>query len=893
MGAQRTGYELEKPVRKGDMMQRQRSYTYHKRRSPLKGLAGGLLAGILFAACQGDNLFVDFTSQSALDSNLRVEILDPPAGQITAKPLLDSLLVTVNLRDPAGITQVTFEGLALRGDVGLGTDVAVPRFVSKTVGFLNPVTDTILTRFLQPLADPTLEVVAIIVTAFDAEANPIADTVEIFLGGPAVQILNFVGGEVIQSGRTLSLRVQAKDPIGVKTVSITVSGVVDTVFTQTISPVLDSLVLDTIIDIPAGFNGPLTISPRAFNTVDVVGVGAPITLTVTSIVGGGDVTPPLVTFATVTSDRVEFQDLVRVEVTSQDDTQGSGVTRMGYTVLGISPRRGDTLFVSDEVTFASPRTGAVTETFDFQVFNTDFLALPDTMVYEVFAYAVDASVNANCSASVGEPNLVSYECGILGGSIVAEARTGEQLTLVIVAGRTVLLPTGGQIMDAVVDTIRNKLYLSNIDRDRIEIFELATETFQTAAAVGAKPFGLTMNRGEDTLLVANSGGVNISMVDLDPGGGGGVPVEDAARRLIMPDVVLFDVEETLDVNLRIRYNVTFIPDAEGPGFTDEPQFIAVDNTGRILYSTVTSILGDFGTIRKAFVPAGQTDTEVQLFIQQAAMQEAESFSGIAHADGAFAVRPGADLTNDDVFIRDHVPGNRAVIVTGQGPTAAGAAAAIGGANDVIVRAGRWSVPNVGFNDTTFVSASGNGDWVVFGEGSVSPVGRVIMYEAATDQISGAISVADLMVNGSETVRGIGLNNDGTLGVALGSVEASFFTTGLQLQGSQVITPGGSGAVLHPLHANARDLDNLTGLYQPDTHMAFVGSGDKAIDIIDTFHFGISGRIFTKDLPSGPLKAVLPFPGDNAGLICRTRVVVDKNGARIRRASDPRRMPASW
>ena len=355
----------------------ERTYMRDARRNPLKGLAGGLLAGILFAACQGDNLFVDFGA-IVVDSDLRVEILDPPPGQITAKPLSDSLVVMVDLFDPGGITKVVFEGLALRGDVSLGTDVAVPRFTSKTVDFLNPVSDTILTRFLQPIPGTILEVVAIIVTAFDADDNFTADTVEIFLGGPSVQILNFVGGEVIQAGRTLGIRVQARDPIGVKTVSITVSGVVDTVLTQTISPVLDSLVLDTIVAIPAGLDGPLTLSARAWNTVDVVGVGVPVVMTVTSVIGGADVTPPRVTFTTVSTERSELGDVVRVEVTAQDDTQGGGVARMGYTVLGISPKRGDTVVVSNEVVFAAPRTGAVTQTFDFQVFNADLLALPDT-----------------------------------------------------------------------------------------------------------------------------------------------------------------------------------------------------------------------------------------------------------------------------------------------------------------------------------------------------------------------------------------------------------------------------------------------------------------------------------------------------------------------------------
>jgi hypothetical protein len=438
-------------------------------------------------------------------------------------------------------------------------------------------------------------------------------------------------------------------------------------------------------------------------------------------------------------------------------------------------------------------------------------------------------------------------------------------------------------MDAVMDTIRNKLYLSNIENGRLEVFRLDDETFETAVQVGAEPWGLTLNRGQDTLLVANSGGENIDMVYLGAVDGSEIPVDDASRRLITPPPTLFDVEKETDETGATVYNVSYIPDADPPGFSNRPQYIAVDSTGRILYSTKTTVLGDFGTIRKAFVPAGQTDTEVQLFVQHAAMIEAPTFTGVAHADDVFAVKTGGA---DDVTIEDHTPGDRNGFLSVTDVSAADAGLGIQAlGSDVVVRAGRWSVANVGFSDTTYVSASGNGGWVVFGEGSREPVGRVIMYNAAADRVSGAISVANLMINGSETVRGVGLNNDGTLGVALGSVEASFFSTDnaqarLQLQGSVPITTGGAGAALHPLHANSRSIDNPTGLYQPDTHMAFVGSGDRSIDVIDTFFFFTAGKIYTKDLPAGPLQAVLPFPGDNAAFTCATRTVQDQDGNTI-------------
>ena len=162
--------------------------TRHTRRSPLKGLAGGLLAGILFAACQGDNLFVDFTGTGTLlDREIPVvSIVQPSALSAPAIPLGDSVLVTADIRDDAGVSRVVFEGISSRGDAALGTDAEVPRFVSKTVDFVPPVLDTTISRYLLPLPDTILETTQIIVTVFDTAGNSATDTVPLILGGPAV-----------------------------------------------------------------------------------------------------------------------------------------------------------------------------------------------------------------------------------------------------------------------------------------------------------------------------------------------------------------------------------------------------------------------------------------------------------------------------------------------------------------------------------------------------------------------------------------------------------------------------------------------------------------------------------------------------------------------------------
>ena len=838
----------------------------------LNGLLGGLAIGLLVLACDGQNLFVgpSLTEQQADRGAPTVIILTP--GDSAAAPLGDSVLVIVQASDDVGLATLQFEGVSFRGDVSLGTDEAVPRFETKVVQLLNPAEDTIVSRWLIATSDTLKEETNIIVTAVDTLGNSAADTIPLTLGGPQVALEDLV--EVVPAGANLPLTVRASDPLGVRLVELFVTGAVQATISQPVSPVDTFAVLDTVVFIPPGVTGTITVRARAFNTLSVPGNDGPFEVEI--IIGGSGDTIQAGAQLTVSSpDRMELQDRVTVQVKARDDVLGDGVTQMGYTALAISPTRGDTLIRTESVTFATPRVGNTTQTFEFSVFNADSLALPDTLIFEVTAFVRDQQ--GNCSTSVGADSLVTLACGELGGATVSQDSPGDRRTAVIVAGRTVQLPTGGQIMDAVVDTVRRKLYLSNIDRDRIEIFRLLDETFERAAAVGSEPWGITLNRGGDTLLVANSGGTNISMVDLGATDGSEVPLEDPLRRLLTPDVVLFDVELTLDNFGFANFNVSVIPDAEPPGFSDRPQFIAVDSTGRVLYSTKTTLLGDFGTIRKAAVPAGGGDTEVKIFVQHAAMEESEDFTGVAHADNVFAVQ---GPFNDSVQVNDHTPGSLNTLITGidnNAATAVGQAVAVG--SDAIARPGRWSVPNLGFHDTTYVSASGDGGWVVFGEGSVDPVGRIIMYEAVQDAISVAIEVDDLMINASETVRGIGLNYDGTLGIARGQ-DAYFFTTDLRMQGRRVLPPGGAGAVLHPLHANAKSLQNTGGVYRPDTHLGFVGTGERTIVIIDTFHFFRSGRIFIKDVPSGPLRAVLPFPEDNANFICASSTVTDQAGNTI-------------
>ncbi len=843
--------------------------------------SGGLLA-LLVLGCEGENIFQPGPGRGPDSRPPEVEIVEP--REPAANPIGDSIFIAAAVKDNLGVDSVVFSGFARRGSRDLGTEEIIERFEPKIVG-LAGTRDTTITRYLVATADTIRENAFIVVDAYDQARNVASDTLQLILGGPRVRLLNVQNSQVVQSGLSLSVRIEAFDPEGIIQVQLNASGAFEGQIIKSFNPPLDSAIVDTSLVIPASAEGPLELTAVARSTLDVTGQDGPVRVIVTSGLAG-DTIRPAARVVTSAPPRMELGDSVVVQVIGRDDTQGSGIQRVGYTAKAISPTRGDTLVRFQERTFTPPRTGVVSERFTFSPFNVDSLSLPDTLVFEVTGYLVDG--NSNCAAAIPSDTLLRVACVSLpSGETVADGPAGARVTRPIVAGRTVRLATGGRIMDAAVDTLRRNLLLTNIDRDQLETFRLQEERFLSPVPVGSEPWGLSLNRAGDSVMVANSGGTNVSNVYLGSSFGTDALVEDPGRRFLTPDVVFFDVERSLDETGGIRFTTFVIPDATPPSFSDRPQYLAQDSVGRILYSTKTTAVGDLGTIRKAFVPSGETDPEVVMFFQQSRLLEAPDFVAIANIDNVGVQLGAADslgVQDDDVVLTDHVPGDRSNVITGTGTIEQAVASLTSQGSDVAAGSGRWNVPGMTFGDTTFVSASGDGGWVVFGEGAVEPVGRIIMYEASTDEITGVIRVTDLMTNASEIVRGIGLNHDGTLGVARGQ-NAYFFSTDLRLQGVASLTPGGAGAALHPLHSDYPSLQNGDGVYDPDTHISFLGSGDATIEIVDAFHFNRLGRIFIRNTVTGPLTASLPFPEDNTGLTCSTRPVFNGTGQYVGDATD--------
>ena len=72
----------------------------------------------------------------------------------------------------------------------------------------------------------------------------------------------------------------------------------------------------------------------------------------------------------------------------------------------------------------------------------------------------------------------------------------------------------GTLRHVVIDTACQYVYLSNAAANRIEVFSIVDKVLQTPITVGSQPAGFDITPDGSRMYVANSGGNNISVVDL-------------------------------------------------------------------------------------------------------------------------------------------------------------------------------------------------------------------------------------------------------------------------------------------------------------------------------------------------------------------------------------------
>jgi hypothetical protein len=667
-------------------------------------------------------------------------------------PLADSILVRVHVVDSGGIAEVKLKGIAVRSD-GLSNTTIVNRYTERAVPFPQPPAttlpiDTVITRYLQPVQDTTSEPVYLVVTARDAAGNSKADTVRI-IDGPRISIIDPEPGTTVRVNSTMLVRLNASDRIsGLDSIKLNITGV----RTETIT--LRNLglrpVLDTTLSIPTGANvGTMTLQPGVWNRRAIGGYSQPVTVTVAAQGTVTDTTAPRVLRLVQTDERVELDDSIVVTVRATDGA-GTGIQRIGAVITltpdtDLLPTRRIFRTTGD---FVPPLSGTPERVFHFsldELYTPTEANLPRKFTVAAHAFAIDAS--GNCGASA-QSVLTSAECDLVTSGGVSyftgRAQVAANLQVTAVAGQSVTLPGGGRIADAVVDAARRRVYLSNIQNNRVDIFHIGPDTFDITGAragacgatgsgiascrgvVGAAPWGLSINTRGDTLIVANSGGTNVSVLPLD---GPDYLREHVGRRVLTPNVVLWELAQQI-TETGLRYTGTVID------FSDRPQFVAPHQQGFLVYSTLPTIAARDGTIRVADTnpdAAVSNDLpESYILVPDNATTPAENTWAIANLDSIVVVRGNA---RDSVVLYDHKPGfyhhpdnpGHEVVIKSPVMTFGDALAnLVAQGSDITVVAGKWNTGTFALADTTFIAASTLRNRIAIGEGARAGTGRIFM-----------------------------------------------------------------------------------------------------------------------------------------------------------------------
>jgi hypothetical protein len=756
----------------------------------------------------------------------------------------DSLFVRVRVRDGVGVQSVRLEGFALRGDPDLGNQVRVDRFGTKTVEFSTALPrDTTIARYLIATSDSLPETgVLVVVSAVDAAGNAGADTFHVAVGGPRVSIVEPAASLEPRGGTQVRVRVTAEDPVDLITsLRIRASGAFAADVPISFPGAVSSADTAIVLAIPAAAEGTLRLDASVTSGTNRTANAVPVTITIRP--AEADAQPPRTTFTTAMPPRMEHGDRFQVSVSATDETR---VDSVGVTVLAL--RR--TSVGRDTLAVLHGRRAGDDATFDFGL-ATLGLNVRDTATveFEVTAWARDPFNNCGAATTPGTPQSLACAPGPDGSRLSTGA--GRLEVVFVARGTTVLRPNPNDVIaDLVADSTH--VFLSNFSRNRVEVLPIGSTTYGPAVTVGSQPWGLALGRTRDTLFVANSGGTNISAVPVRTG----LPfMEDQGARIFTPNEVLYEVR--FDANTMVPSD-GFIHD-----YSDRPQYIAQTSLGQLIYSTRPTGAAPDGTIQ-IYDPRKQNQEIFTGYVREndpsgAIVVNARSAAIIAGTPKLLQVcvrRRRSDVTDPPCFSgRVDEVALQVDSMRNLPPDAFGTR--YDTRVDVFA-----NILDVGLSDTTFVAVSGDRSTVAFGEGARER-GRIPVFTVQGEDLVLTGNIYDLINNADERVIGLGMNYDGSLGVARG-FGTYYFTRQARLQGTTPATTPAGGVAMHPENANYPS--------SPTNRLSFVSGitdgGAPYVDVFNTFNFLPVRRIFIRDPVVGAIAVAPRGPGDPANVVHR-------------------------
>lgn len=763
----------------------------HARPTPrrLLGLAV-LVTSALLSACEGDEV---------IDPPFRDEI-KPRVQMAKGNPTADSLLaVTINATDNIGLKRVR---LILAGGVSAQYDTVMTSAVTSL---------TINVNVRVPVNAPLGATVTAQALAVDGAGNA-SDTARIALTvgnlePPVAAITSPTAGSPVVSGKAAVLSLAGRARYKIRTIGYQIAGAYNfrdsLVFT---SPLRDSVaVLDTLV-IPDSVRGAtIQVTPFVTDSLNQRVTGQVVSYAVQSPANANTV--PVV--RTGVTARIEVSDTIFVEATDP-----VGIATLGYEVRTLTGQ----LVTADSIS----SNGALTTLLRTFRTRVPVSAFPTQVTVAGFAR------NAN-----GRRDVARFG----GGGV-------RQDTVQVVAGSTRALPNGGLIADALYVPRTDRLYLSNIERNTLEVFNLADSTFLAPVIVGSRPWGLAAwprNRDGvmgDTILVANSGGTNLSYVNLNAGVTG-----REVYRYPLPNLIAYSI-----TTVRSATTDQLITQRTVYDFSDRPQFLAATCDGG---TTPGSPCGDVIVAYSTTPTPGQSRPfPNQGTLRWENLSKASSHFFFEQAMGTSEGR--ADTLEVERFAAGGV-GSDSILV----PYKQRVQRPDGSAFDysIVVR-----IDQLAFRDTTFTRNSGNFRRAVFGEGGPVRGSRAMTYDVTMGfdstpplpvidrGISRPLDVTDFIANTFARVQGVGINFDGELNAVKGDSTYLFDRT-LRLQGILQSRPSMGGLDFHPHNRGA----NSTPLR---TRLAFVASSEAVIDVFDTYCYRQIAQIPVRDPIIGPIKSTI-------------------------------------
>ena len=780
----------------------------HLIRRAVPGVASVAALTAALAGCGSDGLTSAGGDRVVPTVSLSVVGIGGSPSKTDSVNVRESLNLSINASDNSAVQSVV---------IGIVIDGTVLR--SDSVAYTNGLTSVTRTATMNLGGVRTGQTIIIRATAYDAGGNKGSAEVSAMAYDPTVpRVLILSPDLAVIGGGTYTFRVQGTDTIGVTKLGYRSTGPSaltrsDSLLLSVPYPRNDTCTFSFTVPASVPVGTQFTIEPFAQNRDGLGSTGEKATVTV--VAAGVDNNTPLA-YQSVPP-RMETGDSLDIVGRDSDGL----LKAIGYIVKDSS--------------------GAEVATVDIPI------ATPAQQVVQRVAWSVPTALRGRglfvVAYAVDQANHKGY--AVASGTNVPVSAEGEAKhdPTVYAFGHTTALPVGSLGADIAVDAVRSRVYVSNITKNQLEAFDYLGETISKLppVSVGAQPWGMVIDNSGSILLVANSGGTNISQVSLIN--------RNETGRIKTANAYIYNVAWSKDLTSGgYKYSVSAPID-----YSDRPQFIAQSASGALYYSTRPTTEATPGTLRRIdnFL---DPRAEPRQIWQYGTVSRGSWV--ILNAD-AVDVVPGGTGVADQIIICDHPVGSDpSTSQCFQNGTIPGAIASLRGIGANAAEVKDLSVASLALPDTNFVAVGGDRKRVAFGEAnSGGAAGRVMMvYDpsgtpAFSEQYSAPMEVKDLTNNASDHVFGLAINGNST-NIAVHGVETFFADSSLRLQGKFATFNTGAGIAFHPGNVDENTAD-------PKARVAFVASGDYSIQIVDTYSYRLRGRIPIRSNLYGPLRAVYP------------------------------------